>query len=360
MKKSILFILLTTIVFAGLYCQNNRPQEPQGPYDYNSEDVSIENKRDSILLAGTFTYPKSGSDFPSVILISGSGPQDRNSEILNHKPFLVIADYLTKNGIAVLRVDDRGAGESQGDHNKGGLNGFVNDAKSAINFLRSRKEVEKSKIGLLGHSLGGIVAPIVASESDMIAFIVLLAAPGIRGDSLMLLQKEKIERKMDVPEIGIAMGQNNIKGAYDIILQSEINNKNLDLELKEYFTTVFGAMLPENQIEAIANQLSMAWFVDLIRYDPRMALSKISCPVLALNGTYDLQVPSKENLEAISGILEENGNDKYEIHELEKLNHLFQECESGLPQEYGEIEQTFSPTALDIIGAWISKVCVKY
>jgi alpha/beta superfamily hydrolase len=355
MKTKLLYFIITTITSFNLYSQNNRPQEPKQPFEYISENVVFKNNLDSISLAGTITYPKMGSDFPAVILISGSGPQDRNSELLNHKPFLVIADYLTKRGIAVLRVDDRGTGEAEGEYNETGLNGFVNDTESAFEFLKTRKEINHSKIGLIGHSLGGIIAPIIASENTDVSFIVILAGSGIRGDKLMLLQKEKIERKMGVPETGITQGQNNMKGAYDIILKSNDNKTELQTELKNYFTKVFGAMLPESQIQTISEQMSIPWLTDFIKFDPQTSLSETKCPVLALNGSNDLQVPPKENLEIIEKILKENGNEDVETKQLENLNHLFQESETGLPNEYATIEQTFSPKVLEIITEWIKQ-----
>ena len=200
MKTKFRCYIILIIISFNLHSQNNRPQEPKAPFDYEIENVEFRNNLDSISLAGTLTYPKTKSDFPAVILISGSGPQDRNSELMNHKPFLVIADYLTKRGIAVLRIDDRGTGKSEGNYNETGLNGFVNDTKSAFEFLKTRKEINHSKIGLIGHSLGGVIAPIIASDNEDISFIVLLAGSGLRGDKLMLLQKKLMEQKMGVPE----------------------------------------------------------------------------------------------------------------------------------------------------------------
>lgn len=333
----------------------NRPQNPEEPFQYYSEHVVFKNEVDHIALAGTFTYPKQGSNFPAVILISGSGPQDRNSEIMNHKPFLVMSDYLTNNGIAVLRVDDRGTNESEGNHNKTGLDGFVRDTESALRYLKTRKEVDVSKLGLIGHSLGGLIAPIIASESNDVSFIVLLAGPGIRGDQLMLLQKEKIERKMGVSEVEIVMSQNYMKEAYNIILESNGNKEELEDNLEKYFTKAFGAMLPENEISALSKQLTIPWLIDFIRFDPKTSLSKTTCSVLALNGSNDLQVPAKENLSAIAEILKENGNSDVETFEIEGLNHLFQESETGLPNEYGTIEETFSPKVLKLMTDWILK-----
>jgi len=348
-------VLIALIGFLTGHAQSNRPQEPKEPFDYQSEQVVFDNSVDSISLAGTFTYPKSGSHFTAVVLISGSGPQDRNSELLGHKSFLVIADHLTRNGIAVLRVDDRGTGESEGVYNDSGLNDFVRDTESALQYLQTRSEVDQSKIGLIGHSLGGVIAPIVASQSKDISFIILLAGSGITGDELMLLQKEQVERKMMVPEPGIAVGQSNMKGAYDIILASGGDQEQLKLDLMEYFNGVFGKMIPESQIAMLSEQLAYPWLVDFIKYDPKTALIETTCPVLAINGSNDLQVPADENLEAIEKYLEEGGNDKVEIVKAENLNHLFQESESGLPTEYAKIEQTFSPVILDLMTDWIKK-----
>src|SRR5690606_2784215 len=177
-----------------------KPQDPTDTSVYTSEEVTFENESDNPTLTGTLTIPKNKTGFPTVILISGSGPQDRNSELLGHKPFLVLADDLTKKGIAVLRVDDSGTGGSEGIANDTGFDGFNRDTKAAIRFLKSRVEITSTKIGLLGHSLGGITAPMIAAETDDVAFVVMLAGPGISGDELMLLQKEKYERKMGVPE----------------------------------------------------------------------------------------------------------------------------------------------------------------
>ncbi len=351
MNKTLSFFLFITVLC--IYGQN-RPQEPKEPFDYHVEEVVFKNETDSVALAGTFTYPKTGSDFASVILISGSGAQNRDSELMNHKPFLVIADYLTKNGIAVLRVDDRGAGKSEGSHNDTGLEGLARDTQSAIAYLKSRKEIGTDKIGLVGHSLGGVIAPMVASQSNDVSFVVLLSGSALRGDQLMLLQKEKIERKMLVPEPMITLGQQNMKGAYDIILASS-DRTQLETDLKGYFTKVFGAALPENQLNLLSEQLAIPWLVDFIKFDPAIALSKTKCPVLALNGSNDLQVPATENLESIEKNLKEGGNVDVETMALDNLNHLFQESETGLPNEYASIEQTFSPKAMEIMLKWIQK-----
>lgn len=350
--KTFIFSIVSLTVFL-FSARAQKPQEPKDISSYQSEDVSFENKTDKVKLTGTFTFPKGKKNVPVVIMISGSGPQDRNSELLGHKPFLVIADDLTKKGIAVLRVDDRGTGTSEGNYNETGLQGFVNDTKAAIEFIKLRKEINPLKIGLSGHSLGGVIAPIIASESKDVDFIVLLAGPGIRGDKLMLLQKEVIERKLGVDEQSIAAGQKSFGGAYELILNSGSDLVKLETDLAAYFTAAFAGALPQNQIAVLSKQFTTPWLVDFIKFDPAVSLSKVSCPILALNGSNDTQVPPKQNLEAIKNTTEKSGNKNVTTVELPKLNHLFQESETGSPQEYAKIEQTFAPNALNIMSDWI-------
>ncbi len=355
MKTNFLSISLLLLFSTGSFSQNSRPQEPKEPYPYALELVEFKNEVDEILLSGTLTLPEGKIDFPTVILISGSGPQDRDSEILGHKPFLVMADHLTKNGIAVLRVDDRGVGGSEGVYNESGLEGFKRDTESAIEFLKTRKEINTDEIGLIGHSLGGVIAPLIASNSKDIGFIILLAGSGIRGDKLMLLQKEIIERKMGLNDEGVEIGQKRIGGAYEIILNSSGNRASLESKLKDYFAEAFGQALPENQLEIIAAQLTVPWLTDFIKFDPAETLSGLECHVLALNGGNDLQVPATENLTAIANAIKKGGNADVTTKELPGLNHLFQDSETGLPAEYGTIEQTFSPEVLRIMTDWINE-----
>ncbi len=354
-KYRILLSILCVVIFAHTYAQDKKPQEPIPPFTYLSEEVTFQNVMDSVMLAGTLTMPKEGSDFPVVVLISGSGPQDRNSELLGHKPFLVMADFLTKNGIAVLRVDDRGTNLSEGVYNETGVDGFVRDTEYAVEYLKTRKEISSSQMGLIGHSLGGLIAPMIANTSDDIDFIIMLAGPGMRGDKLMLLQKEKVERSMGINDEAIAIGQKNIGGAYEIIINSEAPQDSLAVELKSYFKTAFDGALPEAQLQLIAEQLSIPWLTDLIRHDPAEIFKNIKCPVLALNGEMDLQVPPKENLSAIESGIKANRNENVTIMELPGLNHLFQESETGMPTEYGTLEQTFSEEVLKIMSDWIWK-----
>ncbi|SEG12261.1 alpha/beta hydrolase family protein [Flavobacterium urumqiense] len=330
-----------------------RPQEPQKPYPYYIEEVTFENKTDKNVLAGTLSLPQKEGHFPAVILITGSGPQNRDEELLGHKPFLVLANYLTKKGIAVLRFDDRGVAKSTGDFKTATTMDFAKDVRAGVDYLRSRKEIFKNKIGLIGHSEGGVIAPIVAGNSKDINFIVLLAGTAIRGDKLMLLQKEKIERQMGVSENEIQKGQEILKGAYDMILASSPIDTNLKTKINSYFKLQFGEKMNEEQISRLTFQITSPWMVNFLKFDPSTALEKVKCPVLAINGDKDLQVPADVNINAIKNALAKGGNKKATAKILRNLNHLFQECKTGSPDEYETLEQTFSPIALEEISKWI-------
>ena len=339
-----------------------RPQEPKKPYSYYSEDITFENKKAGISLSGTLTLPNKEGVFPVVILISGSGPQNRDEELLGHKPFLVLSDYLTKNGIAVLRYDDRGTALSKGDFKNATSADFAIDVESAITYLKSRKEINKKKIGLIGHSEGGLIAPMVANKSKDISFMVLLAGPGLKGDEILLLQQKLIGKASGVKDEDLQKKEKTNKQLFDIVNKSnnleQLNTdltKFIKLELKNNPNPEKPAeMSDEVFVKSQVNQIANPWMQYFIKYNPVLALQKVKCPVLALNGEKDLQVPSKENLEAIKKALEKSGNKKVTVKELPYLNHLFQECKTGSPEEYETIEQSFSPTALIEILNWIN------
>lgn len=338
-----------------------RPQEPIKPYSYYAEDITFENKKAGIRLAGTLTLPQKEGVFPVVILISGSGPQNRDEELLGHKPFLVLADYLTKNGIAVLRYDDRGIASSKGDFKTATTADFATDVEACIAYLKTRKEINKKKIGLIGHSEGGIIAPMVANKSADVAFIVLLAGTGIQGDKLLLLQQKLIGKVSGVSDEDLLKSELTNRKVFDIVNQSN-SLEQLKTDLTNYLKQTLkddpNAEKPEGMsdddlVKLQVNQIANPWMHYFIKYDPAPTLEKVKCPVLALNGEKDLQVPPKENLEAIKKALAKGGNKKVTTKELPNLNHLFQECKTGSPNEYATIEQTFSPTALTEILKWI-------
>ena len=341
-----------------------RPQEPVKPYPYYSEEVTFENKKDKVTLAGTLTLPRKEGTFPAVVLITGSGPQNRNEELFGHKPFLVLSDYLTKNGIAVLRYDDRGTAQSTGNFETATSLDFAADATSAVEYLQKRKEIDQKKIGLIGHSEGGMIAPMIAAKVNSINFIVLLAGPGIPGEQLLLLQQELIGKVYGVKDSTLQRSKIINKGAFDIVAKST-DQATLKTSLTNYFKHSLG-QIPEsekpsgisddNYIKLQVSQLSSAWMQYFIKYDPSVALEKVKCAVLAINGEKDLQVPAEINLEAIKKSLQKGGNKNATIKELAGLNHLFQECKTGSPQEYATIEQTFSPMALAEITTWIRQL----
>lgn len=333
-----------------------RPQEPKTPFPYNVEDIVFPNKAAGLNLAGTLSIPEGKGKFPVAIMISGSGPQDRDGFVFGHKPYLVLADELTKSGIAVFRYDERGVGLSEGDFEAATLDDFISDVEAAITYLKSHKNIEGKKIGLIGHSIGGIIAPRVAAENKDIDFLVLMAAPGVDGVTLMLSQKAAMEKLMGLDAMQIAQGQTLVKGAYDIIADSNADRANLKIEVQDYFTQNYGAMIPPAQIQQITDQITSNEFIGLLQTKPESYLSEVTCPVLAINGSKDFQVPAKANLGAIEAALAVGGNKNVMVVEFEGLNHLFQTCNTGNSSEYAEIEETMSPDVLGAVSGWIDGI----
>lgn len=343
----------------------NRPQTPKKPYPYNEEEVVFLNREDNITLAGSFTYPKSGSNFPAVVLVTGSGRQDRDETLFEHKPFLVLADYLTRNGIAVLRYDDRGVGKSKGNFSSSTSEDFARDAIAAIEYLKTRKEVNSNYIGIIGHSEGGLIAPMAANISNDIKFIVMIAGPAVNGRDLLLLQEELILKASGITdEAKILQQVESSKKSYDIVI-NEPDSAKAYQKLKELYDEELKKLSEEERkspeyslanFERGAQQILSKWFRFFIKYDPRSALENINIPVLALNGSKDIQVSSQQNLPVIEEALKSAGNKNYQIVELEGLNHMLQHSETGAVTEYGKIEETMSEDALKIIANWINKI----
>lgn len=337
-----------------------RPQEPQPPFPYRSEEVTVRNERDGINLAGTLTLPEKGTKFPAVVMVTGSGTQNRDEEIMGHKPFFVIADYLTRNGIAVLRCDDRGTAASQGIHATATNEDFATDTEAMVNYLRSRKEINAKKIGIIGHSAGGIIAFIVAAKDPSIAFVVSLAGAGVRGDSLMLKQVELISKSQGMPDAVWQGMKPSIRNRYAILQQTDKTPEKLQ---KELYADVTKTMSPEqlkdlNTIQQLSAQISSMtspWYLHFMRYDPAQDLKKLKCPVLALNGEKDIQVDAAMNLTAIQERITGNGNKNVTVKAYPNLNHLFQTCEKGTLAEYGQLEETINPEVLKDIIEWIRK-----
>jgi fermentation-respiration switch protein FrsA (DUF1100 family) len=339
-----------------------RPQDPKKPYPYHEEDVTYTNDKDGITLAGTLTYPKEGGPFPAVVLITGSGPQNRDEELLGHRPFLVLSDYLTRRGIAVLRVDDRGMGGSTGNIGESTSEDFASDVLSGVAFLKTRKEIDAAKIGLIGHSEGGVIAPIAAAKSKDVAFIVLMAGTGLTGEEILYLQSELIARASGLSEEIIEKNLAYQKRIYTVMKKHD-DVEDIKAELQTMFDNDISQMSeedraalgenPQEVFETEMKQILATWFRFFLTYDPKTALRKVTCPVLAINGEKDLQVPPRENLAAIEAALKEAGNTDFTLKELPGLNHIFQKADKGLVAEYGQIEETLNPEALKTIGDWI-------
>ncbi|MCJ7447573.1 MAG: alpha/beta fold hydrolase [Bacteroidales bacterium] len=338
----------------------NRPQEPKPPFPYLSEDVVFNNVRAKIDLAGTLTIPKGEGPFPAVILITGSGSQNRNEELMGHKPFWVIADYLTRNGIAVLRYDDRGVGQSQGSPLNKTSADFATDAEAAYLFLKTRREIDPELIGLAGHSEGGLIASIVAASNQNVGFIISLAGPGVRGEQILHRQNRDISLISGADEKQVKEGIAVNKKLF-AVLKKEPDNK----KAEEQIATVYKKNLirektpPEDidkaliQLNSSLNPVIYTWMRYFIITNPAGFWKKVKCPVLALNGEKDLQVATDMNLQSIEKALKSGGNKSVNTIEFPGLNHLFQHCKTGLPAEYGEIEETFSPEVLKIMSDWI-------
>jgi len=337
--------------------KGNRSQEPAKPYPYYTEEIYFKNN-DKNMIKGTLSMPSKDGVFPSVILITGSGPQNRDEEIMGHKPFLVIADFLTRSGIAVLRYDDRGVGQSEGDFSTATTLEFAEDAKSALMYLKTRKEIDLKKIGLIGHSEGGIVASMVAANTKDVNFIVLLASTGMKGSKVLLQQQELIANAAGIPKEEIEKSKEINSKIFELIINSK-DDKKLKLDIEKELRASLGKLSEDikstemlnKDISAQVYQLTTPWMKYFLNFDPSTVLEKVKCRVLAVNGEKDLQVAPKENLSAIQHTL----NNKATVILFPNLNHLFQNCKTGLPHEYGEIDQTFSPDILTEITEWIKK-----
>ena len=339
----------------------NRPQTPRPPFPYASREVSVDSAG-GLRLSGTLCLPAGNGPFPAAILVTGSGQQDRDETILGHKPFLVIVDYLARRGIATLRLDDRGAGGSTGDFGASTTFDFAQDAEAAITFLRRDASVDPLRVGIIGHSEGGIIAAIVASRDHGLAFAVLLAGPGIPGEKLLYLQNAAIARASGVSEAVIADA--NAKNA---LLYAIAMGKDEPSFQQAKVLEVYRGMLPqgapqvqitalETQAKQTADQLLSPWFRTFLALDPAPYLEKVRIPLLAMVGSKDLQVPAEANLSAIKAAMAVAGNRKYSGLELAGLNHLFQTAGTGLPGEYGDLVETFAPRALEELGNWITAV----
>jgi pimeloyl-ACP methyl ester carboxylesterase len=330
-----------------------RPQTPKKPYPYHEEEISFSNATAGVSLAGTLTLPKGPGPFPAALLIVGSGPHDRDEALANHRPFLVLADHLTRKGIAVLRYDKRGIGKSTGLLDTATTLDLATDAQAAMAYLKTRKEIDPAKIALIGHSEGAMIAPLIASQTKDVAWVVLLAAPATKGEDTLLNQSELIGRAGGLTDEQLAASLDFDQAAYDLV-RTEKDRAALNDKLNGLVkgSGLAAAMTPA-VLEPQLRMMESPWFRFFLDYDPLPNLKALPVPVLALYGQKDLQVPVKPNLELLQQALQDGGNKDADVRELPELNHLFQHAYSGTPAEYAAIEETFSPEALQIISDWL-------
>jgi pimeloyl-ACP methyl ester carboxylesterase len=336
----------------GLLPALNRPQTPKPPFPYRAEEVGYDNTVQHVHLAGTLTLPEGKGPYPVVLLITGSGQQDRDEALLGHKPFLVLADYLSRRGIAVLRVDDRGIGGSTGDFAASTTADFATDVEAGVAYLKSRPDIDHRHIGLVGHSEGGVIAPMVAANDPSVAFIVMMAGSGVPGDQILLYQERDGMEAAGMAPDKIAENLAVNRKIFDLI-ESDVDAATARREIVALLAPQLKAAgQPPQAADQAAAAFTSPWIRWFAKYDPAPALRRVRCPVLAIGGSKDVQVPVKINLPAIREALKHNPDAT--VEELPGLNHLFQTAGTGQPNEYAKIEETISPTALKVIGDWIA------
>jgi pimeloyl-ACP methyl ester carboxylesterase len=348
--------------------QPKRPQSPQAPFPYRSEEVEYDNADRSLHYGATITIPHGKGPFPAAVLITGSGPQDRDETIMNHKLFAVIADALTRNGFVVLRVDDRGTGKSTGIFANATSADFADDVNTSFNYLLTRPEVNKKKAGLIGHSEGGMIASIVAAKRNDIDFTVLLAGPGIKINELMSEQNAAILHSVGISKAAIDAYIPFYKNLMTIAATTpdSASGKNaVSTMLKNWMASTDTLLIKElgfedeqtslQIIQRLVREFSGKWFRYFLTFDPQPYLQKINSKVLALNGARDIQVIDASNLAGIEVSLKKGRTKQYTIKSLPGLNHLFQTCTKCTLAEYGVLEETFSPIALKEINDWLNK-----
>jgi uncharacterized protein len=330
-----------------------RTQWPITPNGYRAEDVSFANRADSrVMLAGTLTLPQGRGPFPAVVLISGSGPQDRDETIFGHKPFAVLADHLSRRGIAVLRYDDRGFARSTGDHTSATSADFATDANAAVDYLLGRPEISHGAIGLVGHSEGGMIGPIAAAANERVAFLVLLAGPGTRTDQLLLSQRRLMGLSQGLTSEQLDRAEPVLRDLFRAVRDAPDSAAVVD-RMRTLLTSEALAALgaARDQRDLTVAEFSRPWMRYFLRYEPATVLSRLGIPVLALNGSLDHQVPSAENLAAIRVALAKNPHPT--VREIPGLNHFFQTARTGAIGEYDGIAETFAPNALAMVSDWI-------
>ncbi len=341
-----------------------RPQEPQPPLPYSAEDVTFRNEAAGLNLAGTLTRPPGEGPHPAVILITGSGTQDRNETVAGHRPFLVLADYLTRRGFAVLRCDDRGAGKSDMPSGDFTTRDLAGDTQAAFDFLKGQPGIDGRRIGLTGHSEGGVIAPMVAADNPEVAFVVLMAGTGAPGAQVLESQVELLARaegKSEAEVRHVAQAEKDVLAAVlgdgDPAVRrqraAELIRNSLSDDQKKQLPD------PEQFIGQQLDALFSPWMQFFLTFDPRPTLARVKCPVLAVGGEKDAQVPAAVHLPLIERAVRDGGNTRVTVKLLPGLNHLFQTCGTGAVSEYAAIEETLSPLFLQTVGDWLAETAKR-
>jgi len=335
--------------------QHKRPQEAviaAQPRPYREQDIRFDNPADHNELAGTLSVPNGKGPFPAVVLISGTGHNTRDEDVWGHKIFLILADALNRRGIAVLRYDKRGVGGSTGDYDAATTVDFTSDAEAAVIWLKTQREIDPHRVGVLGHSEGGVIAPVVAAEDKSVEFVVMIAGPAIRGDKLFVLQSAMTAKTYGAPDDYIARRKLFDQELYDAIIAAPSDAIALDRARVIVAKGVADKVIDSNEADTLPHDDARPWERYFLAYDPAPTLASLRIPVLALNGSLDVQVPAREDLAAAREALK--SNPKATVIELPGMNHLLQDAKTGSPNEYNDIEETMSPTALKIICDWVS------
>lgn len=332
----------------------NRPQHPSPPFPYVVEEVAFDNRGAGVTLAGTLTLPEGEGPFPAAVLISGSGPQDRDETLIGHKPFLVIADHLTRAGVAVLRYDDRGVSQSTGDFATATTDDFTADALAAVAYLKDDQRIAPDRIGLIGHSEGGLVAPMAAAQDTSVAFVVMLAGLGVDGGETLITQQAIMTRTSGAPEEAVETVRRGMTTLVEEIRAGDDRDaaRAALSSVLAIQTGLSGDALDSAVDQQIGFFLS-PWMVRFIEIDPADSLARLSQPTLALFGELDVQVAPSVNAEPMRRALEQAPTQDITILTIPDLNHLFQRAQTGLMGEYGAIEETINEIALEIMTSWI-------
>ncbi|MCC5918051.1 MAG: alpha/beta hydrolase [Cryomorphaceae bacterium] len=338
--------------------ERRRPQDPEKPYPYVQEDLSFVNANGDTIF-GTLTYPEGRGKFPGVVLVTGSGPQNRNSEILGHRPFLVLSDYLTRKGIAVFRYDERGVGESGGDFDEATTLDFAEDASLALITMANHKKVHNKRVGIFGHSEGGLIAPIVNQKHQSPNFMILAATPAIPMDQLLLTQQALVLESQGYSQTQIEEHTGKFRDIFQLI-QSSPDLETAEKKVQSFFQSEIDQIDDPNtqrammaEVNSIKSSMLNPWFIFFIKYNPLESLQSIEVPTLVINGKRDLQVPSSENIPAMKKAFSSGKNPPVEYKVYENLNHLFQTTETGAPDEYGSIDETFNEAVMEDIANFI-------